>query len=217
LTRPRPRAAFTSLDQATADDYALIRAHDVRFDAGQTERLLAMLQALADAGTGLPVSRLEHCLQTATRAHQAGEAEAYVVAALMHDVGELYCPHNHAELAATLLRPYVSEELHFILLHHTLFQGYHFWHVLGGDRHARDVWRGHPAFEPTARFCERYDQVSFDPHFASMPLTAFEPMIGRVLERPRAGYNPDAVPLWRRALRGLYRAARAIAQPRADA
>jgi predicted HD phosphohydrolase len=201
---------FTALSESSAADWALIHAADQRFDATHAERILALLEALGAAGSALPVSRLEHSLQTATRAHQNGEAEAYVVAALLHDLGELYCPENHGAFAAALLRPYVDDTLDFILRNHTIFQGYHFWHVLGGDRHARDAWRGHPAFGATVRFCALYDQRSFDANFRSMPLSEFEPLLRRVLARPRPDFEPHAVPLGGRVVRKIRRLARAL-------
>jgi len=199
------RAQFTKLSLSTKADWSLIQAADKRFDAGHPQRVLALLEALGSAGSALPLSRLEHCLQAATRAHQAGEAEDYVVAALLHDVGEPYCPENHGEFAAALLRPYVDDTLHFVLTRHTVFQGYHFWHVLGGDRHARDAWRGHPAFAPTARFCALYDETAFDRSFVSMPLAAFAPMIHRVLERPRPDFDPHPAPFRGRVVRRIRR------------
>ena len=46
-------------------------------------------------------------------------------------------------------------------------------------------FRGHPAFEYTAQFCHLYDQSAFDPAYESMPLEAFEPMLGRVMTAPK--------------------------------
>lgn len=202
------RARFRALDESTTADWALIQSADAAFDAGHAERVLALLAALESAGTALPVSRLTHSLQTATRAHRNGESEAYVVAALLHDVGEPLMPENHAELGAALMRPYVEEALHFTLRHHAVFQGYHYWHVLGGDRHARDAWFGHPHFAATARFCALYDSPAFDAGYDTLPLAAFEPMLRRVLAAPRAGFDGSSVSLWRRALRRLIRLGR---------
>ena len=103
--------------------------------------------------------------------------------ALLHDIGDILAPHNHSQFAASVLRPYVSEENHWLVLHHGIFQGYYFFHHLGQDRDARDRFRGHPCFEMTADFCERWDQVSFDPDYDSAPLETFEPMVRRLFAR----------------------------------
>lgn len=50
------------------------------------------------AYVGEPVSQLEHALQTAHHAEQAGSGDALVVAALLHDVGHLL--HKRPEHAA---------------------------------------------------------------------------------------------------------------------
>jgi predicted HD phosphohydrolase len=143
------------------------------------------LQLLKGDCGGFAVDRLEHSLQTATRAHRAGEDEEYVVCALLHDIGDTLGPSNHADIAAAVVKAYVSERNHWIVEKHGMFQGYYFFHFLGLDRNMRDQYRGHPHFEATARFCHLYDQNSFDPDFRSMPVEAFVPMIARVFERPK--------------------------------
>ena len=147
--------------------------------------MIAHLNLLKGDCGGYPVDRLEHSLQTATRAHQAGQDEEYVVCALLHDIGDTLGPANHADIAASIVKPYVSERNHWIVEKHAMFQGYYFFHHLGLDRNMRDQYRGHPHFEPTAQFCHLYDQNSFDPNFKSMPLQAFEPMVQRVFARPK--------------------------------
>ena len=146
---------------------------------------LSHLNLLKGDHGGFAVDRLVHSLQTATRAHQAGQDEEYVVCALLHDIGDILMPANHAELAATILSPYVSDRNLWMLEKHGIFQGYYFFHHLGLDRDMREEFRGHPDFEYTAQFCHLYDQNSFDPAFQSMPLEAFVPMMRRVMETPK--------------------------------
>jgi hypothetical protein len=104
---------------------------------------------------------------------------------VLHDVGDILAPSNHAELGAMILKPYVSEQNYWMMDKHGIFQGYYFFHHLGLDRDMRDEFRGHPSFEYTAQFCHLYDQNSFDPAYESMPLSAFEPMIHRVTAQPK--------------------------------
>ena len=129
------------------------------------------------------VTRLEHSLQSATLAQQAGEDEEYVVVALLHDIGDLLAPYHHGVFAAALLEPFITEANHWMLAHHHAFQGYYYFHHIGKDPNERDRFRGHPYFEDCVRFCERWDQTAFDPDYDTMPMEAFEPMLRRVLAR----------------------------------
>jgi predicted HD phosphohydrolase len=102
-------------------------------------------------------------------------------------VGDTLAPWNHSDLAAAILQPYLSADNHWLVQHHGIFQGYYFWHHSGGDRFARERYRGHPMFERTAEFCEKWDQRSFDPSYDTLPFDAFEPMMRRLLARPPFG------------------------------
>jgi len=182
---PGGRARFKAMAQGTQDDWLKIAAAEVAFNRDLPNRVIAHLKLLAGDCSGFAVDRLEHSLQAATLAHRDGMDEEYVVCALLHDMGDILCSANHAELAATVLAPYVSEENRWMLEHHGIFQGYYFFHYFGLDRNMRERFRGHPSFERTAAFCARHDQNAFDPEFDTMPLDAFVPMVQRVMERPR--------------------------------
>jgi len=186
------RARFHAMTEGTAEDWqAIMRA--AAHDRGRhVDRILDQLMLLKDDHGGFAVDRLEHSLQTATRAHQDGRDEEYVVCALLHDIGDILLPASHAEMGAAILKPYVTEANHWMLDKHGVFQGYYFFHHLGLDRDLRDQYRGHPHFEHCAQFCHRYDQNSFDPAYVSMPLEAFVPMMRRVMETPkRSIYQRD--------------------------
>jgi len=179
------RATFTSMTEGTEADWqAIVRAGQAHRGA-HVDRILAHLKLLDNDYGGFNVDRLEHSLQTATRAFRAGQDEEYVVCALLHDIGDILLPASHAELGAAILKPYISEQNHWMLEKHGIFQGYYFFHHLGLDRDMREEWRGHPWFEYTAQFCHLYDQNSFDPAYDSMPLEAFAPMMRRVMETPK--------------------------------
>jgi predicted HD phosphohydrolase len=182
-TTKLPKATFHEMAEGTAEDWSRIMGA-ARLAADQfPDHVMAHLRLLASDDGGFAVDRLEHCLQTATRAHRAGRDEEYVVCALVHDIGDLLAPSNHADIGAALVKPYVSEANHWMVANHTLFQGYYYFHLIGQDRDARERFRGHPHFDHTAEFCHLYDQNSFDPSFDTMPLEAFEPMLRRVLDR----------------------------------
>lgn len=184
MTDEAPRATFRSMDEGTAADWQVIGSHFFPYASGVADRILDHLRLLDGDYGGFPVDRLQHSLQTATRAHRAGETEDYVVTALLHDIGDTLGSYNHPDIAAAIVKPFVSEELHWITEKHGIFQGYYFFHHLGLDREMREAFRGHAHFEATARFCELYDQSSFDPEYDSAPLDFFVPMVKRVFARP---------------------------------
>ena len=179
------QAQFKAMTEADANDWGIIADHMKGFMAELPHRILTHLELLRGDYGGYPVDRLEHCLQTATRALRDGRDEEYVVCALLHDIGDTLGPSNHADVAAVILEPYVSEENHWIIKHHGIFQGYYFFHHVGLDRNGRDAFREHPYYQACADFCELYDQNSFDKDYDSEPLSTFVPMIERVLSTPR--------------------------------
>lgn len=175
---------FTSMAEGTKEDYELLERLESDFAEGTADRVLTMLLDLSGSLSGYQVDRLEHSLQCATRAHRDGADDEMVVAALLHDIGDLLAPYNHSEVAAAVLRPYVSERTYWIVRHHGLFQSYYYAHHSGGDRNARDAYRDHPWYQATVDFCHRWDQSSFDPDYESLPLEFFVPLVRRIFSRP---------------------------------
>ena len=182
---PMDQATFRAMTEGTAEDWSKIAAHSAEFTAGLPDRVLAHLRLLDGDFGGFPVDRLEHSLQTATRAYRAGEDDEYVVCALLHDIGDTLGSYNHADIAAAILKPFVSEENHWMVEKHAMFQGYYFFHYLGLDRDMREQYLGHPNYDRTVMFCHEYDQAAFDPSYSSLPLEHFEPAVREVLARPR--------------------------------
>lgn len=181
----RPRARFRRMDEAAPRDWEIIQREMRPYRAGLADRILDHLRLLGGDYGGFAIDRLAHSLQTATRAHQDGRDEEYVVCALLHDVGDSLASYNHADVAAAIVKPFVAEKNHWLVQKHALFQGYHFFHHVGLDRDLRERYRGHPHFDYTAEFIDRYDQASFEAGFASMPLADFVPMVRRVFAKPR--------------------------------
>ena len=178
MTQPQTeRANFRSFQESTKEDWSLIMRH-----IGDTQNMVAdnalhLLDKLASDHGGFPVSRLEHSLQTATRAQRDGRDDEYVVCALIHDIGDTLAPFNHPYIASTMLKPFVSEANHFMVAQHGIFQGYYFWHHIGMDRDAREAFRDSPYFEYTEEFCAKYDSPAFDPDYRSEPLEHFVPLV----------------------------------------
>ncbi len=178
------QATFTRMDEGTQADWQAIGRHFVPFAGQLADRVLTHLKLLDGDYGGFPIDRLQHSLQTATRAHRGGESEEYVVTALLHDIGDTLGSYNHPDIAAAILKPFVDDKLHWMCQHHGIFQGYYFFHYLGMNRDMRDAFRDHEHFEDTARFCELYDQTAFDADYVSEPLDFFEPMVRRVFAKP---------------------------------
>lgn len=176
-------SSFTSMVDGTAQDWKIISEEMKPFQRDLPNRILTHLKLLQGDYGGYSVDRFEHSLQTATRAFRDGRDEEYVVCALLHDIGDTLGSANHADVAAVILKPYVSEANHWIIEHHGIFQGYYFFHYLGLDRDMREQFRGHPQFEACAQFCHLYDQSAFDPAYESMPIEAFEPMVHKVFSQ----------------------------------
>ncbi|MHA7873088.1 MAG: HD domain-containing protein [Hyphococcus sp.] len=186
-----PRAAFNAMTEGTQEDWMKIAGAFGPFAAQGGKRVLDHLRLLEGDYGGFPVDRMTHSLQTATRAYKDGRDEEYVVCALLHDIGDTLGAYNHPDIAAAILKPFVSEKNHWMVEKHGIFQGHYFFHYLGMDRDMRDQFRGHPHFDHTAEFCEKYDQAAFDPTYESMPLEAFEPMVMKLFAMPKNSvYGP---------------------------
>ncbi len=179
--------SFTKMSDGTAEDFALLHEAGAPYVAGLPDRILAVLDGMRDAFPGYQITSLDHLLQTATRAERDGADEEMIVAALLHDIGDVYAPHNHAEFGAAIIRPYVSERTHWIIEHHAIFQLYHYGQHVGCDPLLRERYRHSPYYEDTVAFCARWDQTSFDPGYDTYGLQHFEPMLRAVLLRkPRS-------------------------------
>lgn len=184
-TEIRPRAAFHAMTEGTPQDWQAIAAAAAPFNAGLPGRTLEHLRLLGGDFGGFAVDRLTHSLQTATRAYRADRDDEYVFCALVHDIGDTLGSYNHADIAAAVVKPFVSEQNHWMVEKHAIFQGYYFFHHLGLDRNLREKYRGHPGFDRTAEFCADFDQPSFDPGYRTLPLEHFEPLVRQVMSAPK--------------------------------
>jgi predicted HD phosphohydrolase len=173
------------MTEGTAEDWRIIGGGSIELAVGLPDRLLDQLRLLGGDFGGFAVDRLEHSLQTATRAYRADRDDEYVFCALMHDVGDLLGSFNHADVAAAIVKPFVSERNHWMVEQHAIFQGYYFFHHLGLDRDMRERFRGHEWFDHTAEFCHEYDQPAFDPAYDTLPLEHFEPLVRQMTAAPK--------------------------------
>jgi len=185
------KVKFTAMKDGDREDYEFLTAHEIEYAAKTGERLLKALVALDESLSGYQVTRLGHSLQSATRAWRDGADIDWVVSALLHDIGDIYAPYNHDEYAAAILRPFVREQCTWVVEKHGDFQRLYYAHHLGGDRDAREKFRGQPYFDDCAEFCERWDQSSFDPHYEHESVDFFRGMVDEVFARK--AYDPTVI------------------------
>ena len=174
---------FTEMKQGSKEEYLLLNKYEQKYINGTADRILKFMSGLNSTLEGYRITRLEHSLQTATRALDEKANEEMIVAALLHNIGDELAPLNHSEYAASVLKPFVSKKTHWIIQKHGEFQMYYYAHHLGGNRNQRDKYKDHEYYEDTLNFCEKWDQVSFDPRFKSLTLKDFEPLIKRIFSR----------------------------------
>ena len=177
---------FIRMEDGTAEEYVYLDQLEDDYKLGLADRLLQALVKLEHSMSGYKISRLDHSLQCATRAHRAGESEQMVVAALLHDIGDELATYSHSEMAAAILRPFVSEEIYWVVKNHGIFQMYYYAHHCGGVRNVRDKFKDHPFYQTAVKFCHEYDQNCFDPEYESEPLEFFRPMVERITAQPIA-------------------------------
>ena len=178
------RVSFKRMDEGTSQDYAFLNALEDEFVLALPDRLLAALNGLEGSLAGYQISRLEHSLQSATRAEADRADIELIVGALIHDLGDDLAPLNHSQLAATIIRPYVRAEVAWIIEHHGVFQMHYYGEAMGVDKNARDIYRDHAWFDRCEQFCRDWDQVAFDPDYPTKPLAHFEPMLHEIFTRP---------------------------------
>ena len=179
----RTAVDFIRMKDGTAEEYAFLQRQEAAFAAGTAERVLAGLRALENSMGGYRVSRLGHSLQSAARAERDSADIDWIVCALLHDIGDALAPHNHSQLAAAIVEPFVREECSWVVRHHGAFQMIYYGHHIGLDPEARARYRDNTNYGACVEFCERWDQASFDPDYETPPLEHFEPMVREVFAR----------------------------------
>jgi len=174
---------FIAMKDGNKEEYVFLQELEHDYIRALPDRLLVALARLGDSLQGYKVSRLEHSLQTASRAENDGADVEMIVAALVHDIGDELAPENHSQMAASILRPYVRAEVTWVVEMHGLFQMQYYAHFYEKDPTGHLAYKDHPWFDSCQRFCEIYDQAAFDPAYPTKPLSHFEPMLREVFSR----------------------------------
>jgi len=185
------QVAFIQMKDGTAEEYQFLQGLEHDYIRALPDRLLTALEGLGDSLQGYQISRLEHSLQSATRAEADGADIDMVVAALVHDIGDALAPENHSQMAAAILRPYVRAEVTWVIEMHGLFQMKYYAHHYGNNPDGYLAYADHKWFDSCARFCELYDQAAFDPAYPTKPLSYFAPMLREVFGRK--AFDPKVV------------------------
>lgn len=181
--------SFTQMKHGTKEDYELLEKLEKPYLSLTADRVMDELRRQGEVSLeGYPITRLEHGLQSGTRALREGADIDWVVGALLHDIGDGLAPQNHDRFSAEVIRPFVRDEVAWVVEHHGIFQMFYYGHHYGWDRDARDRFKDHPCWQSCADFCERWDQSSFDPAYDYEPLEVFEPMVREVFARK--AYDP---------------------------
>ncbi len=177
------KVEFTQMKDGTYEEYQFLHKLEAQYILGLPERLLKSVENLGGTLQGYQISRLEHSLQSATRAEADGADKEMIVAALLHDIGDELAPQNHSQMAASVLRPYVRAEVAWVIEMHGLFQMQYYAHHYNLDDKGHLAYKDHPWFDSAQRFVELYDQAAFDPNYPSKPLSYFAPMVREIFTR----------------------------------
>ena len=183
---------FVNMKDGTREEYELLARLEKPYLALTADRVLEELKRAGEATLeGYKITRLQHGLQSGTRALRDGADLDWVVGALLHDIGDGLAPQNHDKMSAEVIRPFVRWDVAWTVEHHGIFQMLYYGHHYGWDRNARDQFKDHPVFDNCAEFCERWDQSSFDPDYPTETLEIFEPMVREVFGRK--AYNLEII------------------------
>jgi predicted HD phosphohydrolase len=184
--------SFTQMKDGTKEDYALLHELEKPYLGLTADRILDELRRQGEVSLqGYKITRLDHALQSATRARRDGADIDWIVGALLHDIGDGLAPQNHDRFSAEVIRPFVRWDVAWVVEHHGIFQMLYYGRHYGWDENARDRFKDHPCFDNCAAFCERWDQSSFDPEYQQDPLESFELLVREVFARK--AYSADVV------------------------
>jgi len=187
------QTSFSVIADSTPEDWDIIMRSQYEHSRGLVDRVIDHMKILSGGHGGYPVNRLEHCLQTAELAAEDGRDDEYVACALLHDIGDTLGIYNHSDVAAAILKPFVSEANHWMVKNHAVFQGYNFFHMIGLDRNMRDKFKDSPYYDKTEEFVMKYDNPAFDANRKAPDLDHFRPILEKVMDRPVNGLFPEVI------------------------
>ncbi|NAS30761.1 HD domain-containing protein [Flavobacteriaceae bacterium R38] len=171
------------MKNGTVEDYKIIAANDDETAKELPDKLIGHLKEMAKDDGAYKISRLDHVLQCATRAHRDGADADWIIAGLFHDIGDVLAPYTHGQVAAEIIRPFVKEEVAWVVRNHGSFQMFYNKSLSEEARNTRDKFKDHKFYQLAVDFCEKWDQNSFDPNYKTETLDFFIPLIREVFTR----------------------------------
>lgn len=181
-----PFTWFTKVTDSTQEHWDRLMEEDQGLHRALASNVTDHLRLLAVQDSSFHVTRLEHCLESATMAYNDNRDDEYITMCLLHDIGDTLGCYNHPDIAAAIIKPFARDDYHWMIQHHAIFQGYYFFHFVGGDRNLRDQYAEHEHYDLTAEFVELYDMPAFDPNYKIKPLEEFTPLLEDFFRAPRA-------------------------------
>jgi len=175
--------SFTEMKNGTQEDYHIIEANDLMTAQELPNRLIEQLKEMAADNGAYKISRLDHVLQCATRAYRDGADDDWIIAALLHDIGDILAPFTHGQLASEIMRPFVRPEITWVVRYHGAFQMFYNTSLTEDERNSRDQYKTHPYYQYAVDFCEKWDQCSFDPEYEWEILDFFVPIVNKVFSK----------------------------------
>ena len=148
MTTESDKVSFTQMKDGNFEDYQLLKKLEKPYLNLTASRIIDELKRQGESTLeGYRITRLDHGLQSATRAEADVVDIDWIIGALLHDIGDGLAPQNHDKFSAEVIRPFVRWEVTWTVAHHGIFQMIYYAHHYGWDKDARDRYIEHPCFD----------------------------------------------------------------------
>ena len=175
---------FTRMDQSTQAEWQHISEQHMPYIFDMPKRIMSMLEQLQELSLGFGTDQLHHALQTATMARRVGADDEMVLLSLVHDIGKVINVPNHGQIAAEIIKPYISEDAYHIIITHQDFQGEHYYQYMGKPQDLRNQYKDESWYSKAVEFTDEWDQAAFDSSYETDSLESFEPLISKFFAAP---------------------------------
>ena len=102
------KVKFTEMKDGDKEDYLLLKELEKSYISMTSDRIIEELKRQGTISLeGYQITRLEHGLQSGTRAFRDGADIDWIIGALLHDIGDGLAPQNHDRMSAEVIRPFV--------------------------------------------------------------------------------------------------------------
>ena len=98
------KVSFTQMKDGNYEDYQLLKKLEKPYLNLTASRILDELKRQGESTLeGYRITRLDHGLQSATRAEADGVDIDWIIGALLHDIGDGLAPQNHDKFSAEVV------------------------------------------------------------------------------------------------------------------